>query len=143
MLPQALAGGLATHDEAAVAGLGFEHLVLLKPSQDAKSVQAGGRLEGFAQWWLAQLRWMIPQREQPLRAVVLARLAVALARVLPVAAPGTYVVPQSLLWQLAQDADGGAAGWQAWLAGAEAGEAPAAAAGAAPEGREARSSPPG
>jgi hypothetical protein len=116
MLPQALAEGLATHDEAAVAALGFEHLLLLKPSQDLAAARAGSLLERFAQWWLAQLRWMVPQREQPLRALVLARLAVMLARGLPWAAPGTHVVPQSLLWQLVHDADGGEARWRAWLA---------------------------
>jgi hypothetical protein len=118
MLPQALAAGLATHDEAAVAALGFEHLLLLKPSQDAVAARARRRIERFAQWWLAQLRWMIPQREQPLRAAVLARLAVTMARALPLAPPGTQVVPQSLLWQLAHDADGGEARARAWLAGA-------------------------
>jgi hypothetical protein len=117
MLPQALAAGLATHDEAAVAALGFEHLVLIKPAQDLAAARAGSRIERFASWWLSQLRWMIPQREQPLRAVVLARLAVMMARALPGADPGTFVVSQSLLWQLAQDADGGEARWLAWLAG--------------------------
>jgi len=117
MLPQALAEGLATHDEAAVAALGFRHLLLLKPSQDAAAAQGGRALERFARWWLSQLRWMVPQREQPLRAVALARLAVMLARGLPAAQPGTHVVPQSLLWQLAQDADGGEARWRARLAG--------------------------
>ncbi len=118
MLPQALAEGLATHDEAFVAGLGFEHVLLIKPSQDLAAARAGSVVERFAQWWLSQLRWMIPQREQPLRAAVLARLVVTLARGLPRAPPGTYVVPQSLLWQLAQDADGGESRATAWLAGA-------------------------
>lgn len=118
MLPQALAEGLATHDEATVAALGFEHLVLLKPSQDLAAARTGSTLERFAQWWLAQLRWMVPQREQPLRAAMLARLAVMLARGLPSAARGTFVVPQSLLWQLVHDADSGEARWRAWLAGA-------------------------
>jgi len=116
MLPQALAEGLATHDEAAVAALGFRHLLLLKPSQDATAARGGTALQRFAQWWLSQLRWMVPQREQPLRAVVLARLAVMLARGLPAAPPGTHVVPQALLWQLAQDTDGGEARWRARLA---------------------------
>lgn len=120
MLPQALSEGLATHDEAAVAALGFEHLVLIKPSQDKAAARAGRLVERFASWWLSQLRWMIPQREQPLRAVVLARLAVMMARGLPRAVPGTRVVPQSLLWQLAQDTDGGEARWQAWLGAAPA-----------------------
>lgn len=117
MLPQALAEGLATHDEAAVAALGFEHVLLIKPSLDLASARAGGALERFAQWWLSQLRWMIPQREQPLRSVVLARLAVTLARGLRRAPSGIYVAPQALLWQLAQDADGGEARAAAWLAG--------------------------
>ncbi|MBL8347570.1 MAG: hypothetical protein JNN03_19195 [Rubrivivax sp.] len=124
MLPQALAEGLATHDEAAVAALGFEHLLLLKPSQDLAVARTGSLLERFTRWWLAQLRWMIPQREQPLRAVVLARLAVMLARVLPSAPSGTQVVPQSLLWQLVHDADGGEARSRAWLAAPAAARAP-------------------
>lgn len=124
MLPQALAEGLATHDEAAVAALGFEHLVLVKPSQDLVAARAGSRIERFASWWLSQLRWMIPQREQPLCAAVLARLVVMMARALPGATAGTFVVPQSLLRPLAQDADGGEARWAAWLAAAAA--APAA-----------------
>ncbi len=119
MLPQALSAGIATHDEAAVVALGFEHLVLVRPSQDLAALAAAGRLERFAQWWLSQLRWMVPQREQPLRAVVLARLVVMLARMLPRAsaqgAPSTHIVPQELLWQLAQDADGGEARLHAWL----------------------------
>lgn len=106
MLPQALAAGLATHDEAAVAALGFEHLVLLKPSQDGAAARAGGLLKRFAGWWLAQLRWMVPEREQPLRAAALARQAVRLARALPMAPPGTQVVSQTRLWQMAREAEG-------------------------------------
>jgi hypothetical protein len=128
MLPQALGAGLATRDEAEVAALGFEHLVLLRPSQDVAAAGAAGRLARFAQWWLAQLRWMVPQREQPLRAALLARVAVQVARSLPHAAPGTHVLPQSLLWQLAQDADGGrqrlAAWWREVQAGREEPQAP-------------------
>lgn len=118
MLPQALAAGLATHDEAAVAALGFEHVLLLKPSQDGTAAPGRRWIDRFAQWWLSQLRWMVPEREQPVRAVVLARLAVTMARMLPASPPGTRVVPQGLLWQLARDADGGDARWHAWLAGA-------------------------
>ncbi len=115
MLPQALAAGLATHDEVAIAALGFEQLVLIKPSLDATAARPVRWLARFAQWWLSQLRWMVPQREQPLRAAVLARLTVMLAGLLPAAARGTYVVPQALLWQLAQDADGGRQRLAEWL----------------------------
>lgn len=101
MLPEALSRGLATHDEAAVAALGFEHLVFVRPAQDAARSRGGRWPERFARWWLSQLRWMVPAREQPLRAAVLARWVVALAQRLPAAAAGTYVVPQAWLSQLA------------------------------------------
>jgi predicted transcriptional regulator len=126
MLPEALAGGFASHDEAAVAALGFTPFVLMKPSQQAVGAPQASGLARFAQWWLSQLRWMVPEREQPLRAAVLARLAVQLARrlsALPVsaAATSTYVVPQALMWQLARDADEGEARLDAWLAARAAG----------------------
>ena len=28
---------------------------------------AAGRLHRFAAWWLSQLNWMVPQRQQPLQ----------------------------------------------------------------------------
>ncbi len=105
LLPLALAHGLATLDEAAVAALGFEHLVFMRPSQDATAASTGGWLQRFALWWLSQLRWMVPQRQQPLRAVVLARCAVHLLRLLPAAAPGTRVLATEQLWLLAQQED--------------------------------------
>jgi hypothetical protein len=126
MLPQALAAGLASHDEAAIADLGFEHLVFFRPSLDSAAAAGAhadgargrpGLLQRLATWWLSQLRWMVPEREQPLRATVLARLAVLVARLLPLAPQGTRVLPQSLLWQLARDDDGGLVRAQAWLAG--------------------------
>jgi hypothetical protein len=109
MLPAALAAGLGSEPEAAVAALGFEQLVLIKPSQDATAAPARGRLQRLARWWLAQLRWMVPQRELPLRSEALARLVVQAARQMPRAAPGTHVLPQALMWLAAQDADGGEA----------------------------------
>jgi hypothetical protein len=127
MLPAALAAGLASHDEAAVAAFGFEHLVLLKPSQDVATPRAAGRLARLARWWLSQLRWMVPERELPLPAQALARFAVRVAQQLPRAAAGTHVLPQGLLWQLSRDADGGDARLDRWLARApQAGEGTAA-----------------
>lgn len=113
LLPQALREGLATLDEAAVATLGFEQLVFVRPSQDAARAAARTRIEAFVAWWLSQLRWMVPQREQPVRAAVLAAIVVRLARRLPAAPPATRVLTQDIVWQAAQgDAD---AALEAWL----------------------------
>ena len=51
---------------------------------------------------LSQLRWMIPQREQPVRVETVARVAAALAVQLHDAPHATRVVPTALLWQAAQ-----------------------------------------
>jgi hypothetical protein len=69
----------------------------------------------LARWMLSQLRWMIPQREQPVRAETVAAVAAALVRRLPAAAAGTRVLPAELLWQAAQqrDADAVVAAWLA------------------------------
>jgi hypothetical protein len=117
LLPQALKAGFATRDEAAVAALGFEQLLFVRAAQDAMAARSGSRLERFADWWLSQLRWMVPQREQALRAPVLARVVVALARRLVAAPPGTRVVPPELLWQAAQPEADTDALFDAWLLG--------------------------
>ena len=106
LLPQALSHGLASLDEAAVAALGFEQLVFLRASQSALASPQGNRLERFAAWWLSQLAWMVPQRQQPVRAVVLARCVVQLARLLPLLAPGTRVIAPETLWRWAQHEEG-------------------------------------
>jgi hypothetical protein len=98
LLPGALKAGLASLDENAVAALGFEHLVFIRAAQSGEGGDRSGSLpERFARWWLSQLRWMVPQQEQPVRAVTLAALAVLLARTLPLASGGTRVVPPELL----------------------------------------------
>ncbi|MBL8323379.1 MAG: hypothetical protein JNJ89_00315 [Rubrivivax sp.] len=121
MLPGALTAGFGSHAEAAVAAMGFEQLVLVKPSQHASPAPAAGWLQRLARWWLSQLRWMVPEREQPLRSEVLARLTVQVARQLPLAAPGTHVLPQAVLWQATQDPDGGSLRLARWLARARQG----------------------
>lgn len=132
MLPAALSAGFASEAEAAMAALGFEHLVLVKPAQGPAGAAPARALARLARWWLSQLRWMVPQREQPLRSEVLARLVAAAARHLPRARAGTHVLPQVLLSQAAGDADGGHARLSSWLSCAdEAGPA----AGAARAGR--------
>ena len=116
LLPQALKAGLATLDEGRVAALGFEHLVFVRAAQAASGRVAAGWAQRLADGWLSQMAWMVPQHEQPVRALRLAELAVELAWRLPHATPATRVVPPELLWQAAHAADGGAL-LAAWLAG--------------------------
>ena len=103
LLPQALKQGLASLDEAAVAALGFQQLVFMR------AAQAGARVDAIttaparlARWLLGQLRWMVPQGDQPVRADTVARVAARLALLLPQASPGTRVLPPELLWAAAQ-----------------------------------------
>jgi hypothetical protein len=102
MLPQALAQGLATLDEAAVAALGFSHLVFLRSAQNAPAKNSRG-MRRLADWWLSQLNWMVPQSQQSLRAAALARCVVELLRQLPQAQPGTHVVAPETLWLWSQN----------------------------------------
>lgn len=118
LLPQALRLGFASLDEGAVAALGFEHLVLVRAGQPGGVAARRGALQRVADAWLAQLRWMVPQREQPLRAAVLARCVVALARALPAAPPGTRVLAPEPLWQAVQPGVDTEALLAAWLHGA-------------------------
>ncbi|MBP6898810.1 MAG: hypothetical protein KBC73_01915 [Burkholderiaceae bacterium] len=116
LLPQALKAGLASLDEQALAMLGFEQLVLVRPARlggEAGTERHWGRR--IARALLAQLHWMVPQREQPLRPVKVAAFVAELARALPQLPVGTRVVPPELLWQWAQPEGGGAAVLQAWL----------------------------
>jgi hypothetical protein len=116
LLPQALRHGLASLDEGAVAGLGFEQLVFVRAAQHGRSAAAGSWPQRLANWWLAQLRYMVPQHEQPVRAVALARCVVQLLQLLPAAAPGTRVLAPEALWQAAQNEAGLEAAVRAWLA---------------------------
>lgn len=103
LLPHALKAGFASHAEADVAALGFTHLVFVRAAQNASAPEPGrAGLQAFAAWWLSQLSWMVPTREQPVRAVRLAYVAAQLARQLPDSPPGTRVLPPELVWQAAQ-----------------------------------------
>jgi hypothetical protein len=115
-LPMALRAGLASLDESAVAALGFEHLVFMRPAQSAADARADSAPARVAQWLLGNLHWMVPQREQPVRAATVARVAARLAAELPASAPGTRVLPAELLWAAAQQPTSHAV-TDAWLAG--------------------------
>lgn len=116
LLPQALKAGLASLDEAAVAALGFEHLLFLRPAQAPAAVAGHSLPQRVAHALLRQLHWMLPQPQQPVRAATVAGFAVALARALPGTAAGTRIVPAELVWHAAQVADADALA-AAWLAG--------------------------
>lgn len=138
LLPQALRHGFASQAESEVAGLGFDQLVFVRTAQFALPDRSDSWLRRFAQWWLSQLKLMVPRREQPVLADRLAAFAVALARRLPLAPTGTRVVPAEVVWQAAQgDAEAVIDDWL--LASASDRDAPAA--GSAdlrpPEGRTA------
>ncbi|GAP37618.1 hypothetical protein [Piscinibacter sakaiensis] len=121
-LPQALRHGLASLDEQAVAALGFERLVFMRPAQAGAAERAARAPERLAQWLLSQLRVMVPQREQPVRAAKVAAFAAELAHGLANAPPGTRVVPAEQVWEAAQAPDTAAAA-RAWLAGSAIGHA--------------------
>ncbi len=103
LMPQALANGLASLDEAAVAALGFEQLVFVRAARPAASTRVAGAAQRLAQWWLSQLRFMVPNQDQALRSATLATAVVHLARLLPAASAGTRVLAPHALWPMAQD----------------------------------------
>jgi uncharacterized protein YbjT (DUF2867 family) len=116
LLPEALKRGLASLDEHAVASLPFEQLVIVRSAQVPLHARAASRLQRLADGVLAQLHWMVPQREQPVRAAKVAALVVQLARLLPGSRAGARIVPPELVWEFAQAADGVAL-LRAWLHG--------------------------
>lgn len=116
LLPQALKHGLATLDEGQVAALGFEQLLFLRAAQAGGGNAARGWTRRFAAGWLAQMSWMVPQREQPVRTQRLAEVLVELCWRLADAPPATRVLPPELLWQAAQEESAGPL-LSAWLRG--------------------------
>lgn len=121
LLPQALKVGLASLDEQAVSALGFEHLVFVRSAQRPGATPGGPQaswLQRVADGVLSQLHWMVPLREQPVRADRVAAFVAQLARALPAASPGTRVAPPELVWQVAQPGDTGAI-LARWLADGE------------------------
>ncbi|QJW85453.1 hypothetical protein HK414_25410 [Ramlibacter terrae] len=98
-LPDALKRGLASLDEQAVAGLGFERLLLLRSAQrpaDPAHASAPARL---AHWMLSIFKYMVPSSEQPVRASKVAELLSVSLRMAP---PGIHVAAPELVWEAAQ-----------------------------------------
>ena len=114
-LPTALASGLASLSEQAVASRGFERVAILRTARPPQAATSRG-LQRVADGVLAQLRLMPPQNLQPVRAREVARLAVAVARQLTAHPPGTRVLAPERVWQAGQAADPTPL-VTAWLAG--------------------------
>lgn len=102
LLPQALQHGLANLDEQAVAALGFERLLFVRPTQDAVAASLTTWPQRLARWMLSQLRYMIPQQERPLRAGAVAAFVFEVLLQWRDAAPGTRIAAAPLLWAGAQ-----------------------------------------
>jgi hypothetical protein len=98
-LPEALKRGLATLDEQAVAGLGFERLLILRSAQKPPPAPEPRVLARLAHWMLGIFKYMVPSAEQPVRAVKVAELLAVALRLAP---PGIHVAAPELVWQAAQ-----------------------------------------
>jgi hypothetical protein len=101
-LPEAVRQGLASLDEQAVAALDWQHFVLIRPTRDAVRDSAAQRLQNLAHWLLAQLQFMVPQRERPLRSGEVADFVDDVLRQLPGAPAGTRVAVAQVLWLYGQ-----------------------------------------
>lgn len=115
-LPEALKRGLASLDEQAVAALGFEHLVFMRSAQAPAALRDAALPQRMANWMLAQLHFMVPASEKPVRAQKVAEFAALLIDGLGDAPPGTRVVPAEVVWEAAQSRDVARVA-QAWLSG--------------------------
>lgn len=99
-LPEALKQGLATLDEHAVAGLGFERLIFIRSAQKPGAAPAGRTLpERLAHAMLGVFRFMVPSSEQPVRPSKVAEMLDAALRRAP---PGIHVAAPGLVWEAAQ-----------------------------------------
>jgi hypothetical protein len=104
-LPEALKHGLANLDEQAVASLAFDHLLFVRSAQASRAIAGRSVGQRVADWVLAQLQLMIPQRGKPVRPVKVAQFVAELAAQLPDSPAGTRVVPPELVWEAAQQRD--------------------------------------
>lgn len=118
-LPAALAHGFADRQEQALGALPFALLLLVRASQPAADLPAGtGWVDRLAALWWAQLRWMVPSNEVPLRSVALARVVVNAVQLLhTVQARGVRVLPQPLASRAAHAQGAWAAVLQSWAEG--------------------------
>lgn len=117
-VPAAVRAGLAGLDEHAVAALGFEHVVFVRPADTAARRSGQPLPQRLADAVLAQLRLMLPSSQQPVRTRQVASFVAELADLLPASPAGTRVASPELVWQAAQ-AGNMRSIVDAWLAGRE------------------------
>jgi hypothetical protein len=110
-----------------VAAAGFEQLLIVRSARQAGTGASPlALLPRLAHMLLSQLHWLVPQRDQPVRAQTVAHFAVEAAAQLAEAPPATRVAPPELLWQFAQQPKAGAALVHEWLRGRALPQAPVA-----------------
>jgi hypothetical protein len=101
-LPEGLRSSLATLNEQAAASVGYDHVVLLRMAQAPRDQKPNKMLERLAQAMLSILRYMIPERERPVRAQHVAELAAeGLAWALQNPKPAVKVASPETVWQIA------------------------------------------
>ncbi len=101
-LPQGLRSALASLDEQAVASVGFDHVILLRAAQAPKHTTHANPLERLAHAMLSIVRYMIPERERPVRAQHIAELAAeCLAWAAKHPQPAVRVASPETVWQIA------------------------------------------
>lgn len=100
-LPDALKRGLASLDEQAVTGLGFDCLILVRTAQKPRvaAAGAGGPLPRIAGWMLSVFQYMVPTRDQPVRPTSVAAFTDLALQLAP---PGVHVAAPEQVWQAAQ-----------------------------------------
>jgi hypothetical protein len=98
-LPEALKRGLASLDEQAIAGLGFDRLLILRSAHKPVVPVPESLPKRLAEWMLSIFKYMVPSSEQPVRAVKVAELLAVALRIAPA---GIHVAPPELVWQAAQ-----------------------------------------
>ncbi len=98
-LPDALKRGLATLDEQALSGLGFDRLLIFRSAQKPTPMRQANVLARLADWMLGIFKYMVPSTEQPVRAVKVAEL---LDVALQLAPHGIHVAAPETVWQAGQ-----------------------------------------
>lgn len=98
-LPESLKRGLASLDEQAVAAAGFDRLLILRSAQKPAALRHRNAPTRLAHWMLSVTNYMVPQREQPVRALKVAEL---LALALRLAPAGIHVAAPDVVWEAAQ-----------------------------------------
>jgi hypothetical protein len=98
-LPEGLKRGLASLHEHEVAALGFERLLVVRSARKPGTAVPRGLLARVAHAMLSSLKYMVPQSEQPVRAV---KVAEFVSQALRQAPPGIHVAAPELVWRAAQ-----------------------------------------